>query len=110
MLYVRNCVKGARAAVMLLAVGSALSLATSAQATFFSFASDNNSNSFTFAGTAGAGGSFTINESTRPTGFNLLIDDNNGSFASVSIPVEFRANFVASNHVGIAVGSITHHS
>lgn len=63
----------------------------SAHATLFSFASDVNSNSFTFGGTAGSGGSFTMTDFSRPNTFNLLIDDDNGTAPTQSIAVEFRA-------------------
>jgi len=99
-----------RAVGVFAAAGLALGLSQSAHATFFSFASDINSNGFTFAGTSGSGGSFTFGEANRPNTFNLLIDDNNGPNPSVSLGVEFRANLVASHHVGFTVGPLIHHS
>jgi MYXO-CTERM domain-containing protein len=90
------------------AVALALSaLAGSAQATFFSFASDGGDSYFTFRGTAGTGGSFNITEGS-PAGLpgpsatqayspiTLRIDDNNGSNPRVDIRTKFTANLTAS--------------
>lgn len=89
--------------------------AGSAQATFFSFASDMNSNAYTFKGTAGAAGagagSFTISEFSRPNTFNLLIDDDNGPLSTLSIPVELRATLTANNGQSTpVVGTLYQHS
>ena len=70
--------------------------AGSAHATLFSFASGVNSNAFTFGGTAGAAGAFTISDFSRPNTYALLVDDNNGPLPTISIPVELRANLTAS--------------
>jgi hypothetical protein len=78
--------------------------ASSAHATLFSFASDVNSNSFTFAGTAGSGGAFNITDFSRPNTFTLLVDDNNGPAPTVSIPVEFHANLTLSGGTSTALG------
>ncbi len=89
------------------AVGAALALtvsAGSAQATLFSFASDVNSNSFTFAGTAGAGGAFTLSDFSRPNTFTLLVDDNNGPAPTQSIAVEFRAALTLNSGTSTALG------
>lgn len=79
-------------------------LAGSAQATFFSFASDVNHQQFTFQGSAGSGGSFTLNNFTTPNTFNLVIDDNNGPAPAVVLPVEFRANLTATSPVMSTIG------
>ena len=91
-----------------IAVGIA---ATSAQATFFSFASDMNSNAYTFAGTAGTGGSFNITDFSRPNTFTLHIDDDNGPLGTIMIPVELRANLTATNGTSTQiVGTLFQHS
>src|SRR5436190_217773 len=95
---------------LMAAAGLALAACPAAHATLFSFASDINSNNFTFTGSAGSGGSFTITEANRPNTFSLLIDDNNGPRPTVALAVEFRANLVATNHVGVTVGPLIHHS
>lgn len=77
------------------AVVALTSLAGTAQATFFSMASDNNTNNFTFAGTAGSGSSFSITQANTGNTFNLLVNNNNGG-TTVSVPVEFRASLTAS--------------
>lgn len=78
---------------------AAFGLTAAANATFFSFASDNASNSFTFVGTAGAGGgggggagSFTMSSGTNEV-IQLMIDDNNMTAPTVTVPVRFQANF-----------------
>src|ERR1043166_4537720 len=92
------------AALTLAAVGSA-------KGTLFSFASDNNSNAYTFAGTAGAGGGFTISDFSRPNTFMLLVDDNNGPMPTVSVPVEFHAALTANGGTSTNVaGSLFQHS
>jgi hypothetical protein len=90
---------------------SLAALAGSARATLFSFASDVNSNSFTFAGTAGAGGSFTMSDFSRPNTFNLLVDDNNGPMPTISIPVEFRCDLNITNGTSTQIaGTLYQHS
>lgn len=85
--------------------------AGSAHATLFSFASDVNSNGYTFAGTAGSNGSFNITDFSRPNTFNLLIDDDNGPNPTISIPVEFRANLTANTGTSTQiVGNLWQHS
>jgi len=85
--------------------------AGSARATLFSFASDVNSNAYTFAGTAGVAGTFNITDFSRPNTFNLLVDDNNGPMPTVSVPVEFRAALVASGGTSTNIGgSLFQHS
>ena len=78
--------------------------AGSAQATFFSFASDVNDQLPTFQGTAASGGSFTI---TSPANnkFDLLIDDDNGSHPSLSVPVSLQTNLTASYNSMAGFGS-----
>ena len=88
-------------------VGTALSLSVfvgSAHATLFSFASDVNSNSFTFGGTAGTAGNFTLSDFSRPNTFNLLVDDNNGTAPTQSIAVEFRAALTLGNGASFGLG------
>lgn len=84
--------------------GTALAaLSAPAYATFFSFASDVNSNAFTFGGTAGAGGSFTLTDFSRPNTYTLLIDDDNGPLATRSLTVEFRANLTLTNGTSTSI-------
>jgi len=86
-------------------------LSATAQATFFSFASDVNSNGYTFGGTAGAGGSFSISDFSRPNTFTLIVDDNNGPLPSVSIPVEFHASLTANAGASTQIsGSLYQHN
>jgi hypothetical protein len=85
--------------------------ASTAQATLFSFASDVNTNSYTFAGTAGTGGSFSITDFSRPNTFNLLVDDNNGTRPTLSIPVEFHAALTANTGTSTLIaGSLFRHT
>jgi hypothetical protein len=86
-----------RISVLSAAALAAAALASPAQATFFSFASDMNSNAYTFGGSAGILGSFTLNDFSRPNTYTLLIDDNNGPLPTLSIPVEFHAALTASS-------------
>ncbi len=74
---------------------SVVGLATSAQATFFSAASDVNDQSPTFLGTAASGGSFTMTDSGPSNRFNLLVDDNNGPLPSLTFSTNFVANLSA---------------
>ncbi len=85
-----------RIPVLGIAALAAAGMAAPAQATFFSFASDMNSNAYTFSGTAGTAGSFNITDFSRPNTFTLLIDDNNGPLPTLSIAVEFHAALTAS--------------
>jgi hypothetical protein len=82
----------------------AVGLATQAQATFFSFASDSNPSSFTFAGTAGNSGSFLISDYGRPNTFSLLIDDDNGPLPAIPLAVEFHASLTASAGQSVNIG------
>jgi len=93
-----------RSCAVIMGVAGGLFIASTAQATFFSFASDVNSNSFTFAGTAGAGGSFNLTDFSRPNTFSLVVDDNNGPLPSISIPVEFHANLSATAGTSTNIG------
>lgn len=74
---------------------AAATLAGSAHATFFSFASDNDHTSYTFRGTAGAAGSFTITEDGPTSPFTLFVDDNNGPLAALPVATRFTANLNA---------------
>jgi hypothetical protein len=101
-------------------VGAAAILASAgvvstAHATLFSFASDTNSNSFTFAGTAGGTGAnagvFTVTDFSRPNTYLLEVDDDNGSRPTIAIPVEFRASLTARAGTSTnIVGSLWQHS
>jgi len=90
---------------------SILTLAGTANASLFSFASDDDSSQFTFRGTAGTGSTFGIVNGRDPAGtpVTLKIDDNNGAQATVSLNVGFRSNFTATfaNSVGVA-GAMTY--
>jgi len=90
---------------------SILALAGTANASLFSFASDDDSSQFTFRGTAGSGSTFGIVNGRDPAGtpVTLKIDDNNGALPTISLNVGFRANFTATfaNSVGIA-GAMTY--
>jgi len=71
-----------------------MALAGTANATFFSFASDTTHQAPTFIGTAapaGAGGAFTISSPSN-SAFNLLIDDNNGPAPALSVPTKLASN------------------
>lgn len=105
--------KSRRLLVLGAAAMAVAGLAGSAQATLFSFASDMNSNAYTFGGTAGSGpaGAFSITDFSRPNTFALHIDDNNGPLATLMIPVEFRANITAQTLSSTnLVGSLWQHS
>ena len=95
-------------------IGGTLALALaagSAQATFFSFASDVNSNSYTFAGTTGTGGAFSITDFSRPNTYTLLVDDDNGPAPTKNIAVEFHANLAISGGTSTSLGgSLFQHS
>jgi len=96
---------------MVAALAGGLALTGMAKATFFSFASDVNSNAFTFAGSAGTAGAFTLTDFSRPNTYNLLIDDNNGPLPSISIPVEFHANLSVTSGTSTNIaGSLFQHS
>lgn len=92
-----------------LTVVGVLAGAGSAQATFFSMASDTNSAGYTFMGSAGSGGSnsFQIMNDVANT-FLLRVDDNNGPLPYIEIPVKFVANLLATpaNSGPIAPGSM----
>jgi len=88
--------------------GAALAVAAGqANATLFSFAANTNTNPYTLAGTAGgaggAGSAFSITDFSRPNTYTLLVDDNNGPLPSISIPVELRVAFTASNGQNIVI-------
>lgn len=96
--------------LLVLSGAAALSVAGSAQAVFFSFASDAGDSYFTFRTTANTAvpNSFNIVEGS-PAGLPgtttspaysaqiLRIDDNNGSLAAASLRTKFVANLVAAN-------------
>jgi hypothetical protein len=70
-----------------------------------------NSNAYTFGGSAGVLGAFTLTDFSRPNTYSLLIDDNNGPLATIAIPVEFHAALTAGagQSTNIA-GSLWQHS
>ncbi len=72
-----------------LACASALCMASAADAALFSFASDVDSGSFTFAGSGG--GVIDAQDSTDTQ--LLFIDDTNGALPTVPLVVEFEAQF-----------------
>lgn len=72
------------------------SLAGVSQGAFISFASDNASTGWSFVGAPTSGG-FTLSSGTGTQTINLQIDDNNGPLPTLSIPVRFTANIVATN-------------
>jgi len=74
---------------------AAAALAGSAQAAFFSFASDNDHLNYTFAGTAGAGGTFAITQDVGPSNFLLLVVPANGPFPPQQIATTFSSNLTA---------------
>jgi hypothetical protein len=93
-----------------LAGAAALAAAGSANAVFFSFASDNGDSYFTFRSTSNTSvaNSFNIVEGSPaglpgPAGspsfsaINLVIDDNNGPLAARVLRTKFTANLVAAN-------------
>lgn len=82
--------------VATLAAAAMLTIAGSAHATLFSFASDTNDQLTTFLGTAGSSGSFNINDRGPSNRFTLLIDDNNGPALPFSRLVRFEMDVRAS--------------
>lgn len=70
-----------------------LAVASSAQASLFSFASDTNTGP-TFVGASNASG-FVIRDSGPSNQFQLVIDDDNGPNPFVTLGVRFEANFQA---------------
>jgi len=80
-------------------------LAGSANAAFFSFASDNDSSSWTFTG---VGASVQDADDLRDPQV-LLIDDENGILPTLSIPVEFEADFSIAYRGSVAMaGGFVH--
>lgn len=79
-------------------MAAGLGCASSAQATFYSFASDGNSSGFTVNGTAGSGGSFQISTQLANS-YTLLVDDSNGPVPTASIP-----------NVGLVVDLVAQHA
>lgn len=86
-----------RAALALIAVGC---LASSSQAAFFSFASDNDHTSWTFTGMGAS-----VRDAQDPADPQiLLIDDHNGPLPALPIAVEFEANFTISYLASVPLG------
>jgi MYXO-CTERM domain-containing protein len=81
-------------------------IAGSANAAYFSFASDNDHRSWTFAGNGA--NVRDANDATDPQ--LLLIDDNNGVLPSLPFDVEFDANFTIgfSGSVPLGNGAFVH--
>ena len=75
-------------------------LAGTANASFFSFASDNDDQSWTFSGMGG--GMFDAADATDA--LTLLIDDNNGPLAPLELSVEFDADFALTYVASVAIG------
>ena len=84
-----------------LGIAAVLSLCGSASAATFSFASDDESDAFTFLGTAGIDNNrFNMTHARTPRDrVTLKIDDNNGARPTVSLSVGFTASFTL-NYVG----------
>jgi MYXO-CTERM domain-containing protein len=80
-------------------------LAGSANAAFFSFASDNDSNTWTFSG---FGAQVQDADDQRDPQI-LLIDDDNGILPTIAIPVEFEADFSIAYRGSVALaGGFAH--
>ncbi|MBK7404465.1 MAG: hypothetical protein IPJ41_07465 [Phycisphaerales bacterium] len=75
-------------------------LAAAAQAGIFSFASDNDQASFTFAGFGGA----VTDAADASDPFTLLIDDDNGANNPLSYSVEFQADLQISYIQSVPLG------
>lgn len=93
-----------------LSIIALLGLAGSAQATLFSFASDDASSQFTFQGTAAAANnSFTLTHTSNRVPVTPKIDDNNDVLPTVAIAVGLTANVTLNwfNSLGMG-GSQTH--
>ncbi len=84
-------------ALALLAVGC---LASTSQAAFFSFASDNDHTSWTFTGSGG-----TISDANDPLDPQiLLVDDHNGPLPAIPFAVEFQASFTIGFLASVPLG------
>lgn len=83
-----------------LTAAAALALAaSSAHATFFSFASDTNDNAYTFSGSAGNAStpsSFTLTNDLTSS-FSLRIDDNNGAAPEKFVQAKFFATLTVTH-------------
>lgn len=94
-----------RTTLLLASVGIA-TMAGSAQAALFSFASDTNHTDFTFAGVGGL-----VRDAQDPLDpVVLLLDDNNGPLPALSFNVEFDAEFsiAFAGSTQVAPGIFTH--
>lgn len=91
---------------------SLLTLAGSAQATLFSFASDDDSNAFTFRGTASTGTDFMIRNARDPLQnlVTLKIDDNNLSGPTVALDVGFLASFSVTYQGSVGFAGLQTHT
>jgi len=77
-----------------------LATALPANAGLFSFASDNDSNSWTFAGNGAS-----VRDAQDPTDvLTLLVDDDNGPLPTLAFSVEFEANFRLTYLGSVAMG------
>lgn len=91
------------------ALGLAL-MAGSAQAAYFSFASDNDHTSWTFRGQAGNGSNAPLLDgSDSSDSLNLLIDDGNGPLGNLSISVDFNADLALTHAGSFNVGPFWQH-
>jgi len=90
---------------------AALSLAGTAHGALFSFASDDDSDAFTFRGTAATGTSFTMAHARTPRDrVTLKIDDENGVRPTVSLAVGFTSNLTVSWVGSVGTGSAQTHA
>lgn len=88
-----------------------LGVAGSAQATLFSFASDDESDFFTFRGTAATGSSFSMMQGRDPRNrVTLKIDDENGARPTVSLDVGFTANWTLTWIGSVGMGNAQTHA
>jgi hypothetical protein len=88
--------------VILSAVGLAVA-ASSAHATLFSFASDNDHTSYTFGGF----GQFVSNASDPSDRFTLLVDDDNGPLPALTFDVSFRFDGLLNHIASVPLGGGT---
>lgn len=82
-----------------------LGWAGSAHAVLFSFASDDDSMTFTLLGSAGSGTTFGIQNgrTPQPTPVTLLVDDENGMLPTRALPMGLLINLTATHATSIPV-------
>lgn len=86
---------------------AAIALATgSAQASFFSFASDSRDNAWTFSGT----GANVVDATAPNSPVTLLIEDNNGGLPALSVSTQFNAliSLTFAGDVPLGGGAVSH--